>query len=97
MTKPTPLLDPVEEPPKVIMLSGRCGQHWVDDCSTCQNARDCTDREILALHDRVDELEGALQRIAEAPSAMDGGSIAECRKIARAALQKGEGGTAGRA
>lgn len=35
---------------------------------------------------RIATLEGALRRIADAPTAYDGGSIAECRRIARAAL-----------
>lgn len=37
---------------------------------------------------RIAELEAALERIANARSAMDGGSIAECRRIADQALRQ---------
>lgn len=45
------------------------------------------DRTMRQAADRLRQYREALERIADARTAMDGGSIAECRRIAHTALK----------
>lgn len=49
MTTETPAAD-------IVMLSGICGKHHVEDCQSCQNARLWSDREIRRLHGEIARL-----------------------------------------
>ena len=38
----------------MTMLASKCGHHFVDRCTSCNSALDCTNQEILRLHSALD-------------------------------------------
>lgn len=61
-------------------------EHCVAIAMKFEAAHDPREKLIQSQQSRIKELEGGLERIAVARAAMDGGSIAECRRIARTTL-----------
>lgn len=47
----------------MIMLSGKCGHHFDDDCPTCNRTQEVADAEIMRLHKELKALESRLSEL----------------------------------